>query len=147
MTANDSKFYISYLNKLVDQYNNTYHHSIGEKLINADYTVLTEKIETNPKARKFKVNDRGRITNYSNIFSKGCTKHWSREIFTIDSAWKINPSTYEINELNGEKIIQHFHEKEFLLSRLWTSYYPEPGSHISNKVGLVSDLPNYTIKK
>ena len=36
MTANDSKFYISYLNKLVDQYNNTYHHSIGEKLINAD---------------------------------------------------------------------------------------------------------------
>ena len=28
MTANDSKFYISYLNKLVDQYNNTYHHSI-----------------------------------------------------------------------------------------------------------------------
>ena len=30
MTANDSKFYISYLNKLVDQYNNTYHHSIGK---------------------------------------------------------------------------------------------------------------------
>ena len=103
MIAKRSKSYFSYLNKLVDQYNNTYHHSIGEKLINADYTVLTEKIETNPKARKFKVNDRGRITNYSNIFSKGCTKHWSREIFTIDSARKINPSTYEINELNGEK--------------------------------------------
>ena len=31
MTANDSKFYLSYLNKLVDQYNNTYHHSINKK--------------------------------------------------------------------------------------------------------------------
>ena len=28
MTANDSKSYLPYLNKLVDQYNNTYHHSI-----------------------------------------------------------------------------------------------------------------------
>ena len=31
MTANDSKSYLSYLNKLVDQYNNTYHHSINKK--------------------------------------------------------------------------------------------------------------------
>ena len=28
LTANYTKSYISYLNKLVDQYNNTYHHSI-----------------------------------------------------------------------------------------------------------------------
>ena len=30
MTANDSKPYLPYLNKLVDQYNNTY-HSINKK--------------------------------------------------------------------------------------------------------------------
>ena len=29
MTANDSKSYFPYLNKLVDRYNNTYHHSIN----------------------------------------------------------------------------------------------------------------------
>ena len=29
--ANDSKSYIPYLNKLVDEYNNTYHHSINKK--------------------------------------------------------------------------------------------------------------------
>ena len=29
MTANDSKSYLSYFNKLVDQYNNTYHLSIN----------------------------------------------------------------------------------------------------------------------
>ena len=28
MTSNDSKSYLSYLNKLIDQYKNTYHHSI-----------------------------------------------------------------------------------------------------------------------
>ena len=43
MTANDSKYYLRYLNKLVDQYNNTYHHSINKKLINAYYSALTEK--------------------------------------------------------------------------------------------------------
>ena len=50
MTANDSKSCLSYLNKLVDQHNNTYHHSIGKKPNNVDYYVLTEKIEANPKA-------------------------------------------------------------------------------------------------
>ena len=44
MTANDSKSYLSYLNKLVNQYNNTYHHSINKKTINTDYSALTEKL-------------------------------------------------------------------------------------------------------
>ena len=34
LTADDSKSYLSYLNKLVDQYNNIYHHSINKKPIN-----------------------------------------------------------------------------------------------------------------
>ena len=70
----DIKSYLSYLNKLVDQYNKIYHHSIKKKLINANYAALTEKIETNPKAPKFKVNDSVRITKYKNIFSKGSTE-------------------------------------------------------------------------
>ena len=31
MTANDRKSYLSFLNKLTDQYNNTYHHSVNKK--------------------------------------------------------------------------------------------------------------------
>ena len=53
MTANDSKSYLSYLNYLVDQYKNTYHHSIDKKPINAHYSVLTEKFGTSSKAPKF----------------------------------------------------------------------------------------------
>ena len=57
MTANDSKSYLNYLNKLVDQYNNAYHQFINKKPINADYSTLTKKIESNPKASQFKVNE------------------------------------------------------------------------------------------
>ena len=31
LTANDSKSYVGCLNKLEDQYDNIYHHSIGKK--------------------------------------------------------------------------------------------------------------------
>ena len=84
------------MNKLVDQCNNNYHRFTGKKKpVNADYSALSEKIETNPKAAKFKVND---SQNYSNIFSKGYTNHWSREIFIISSVLKTNSSSYEIKD-------------------------------------------------
>ena len=79
MTNNDNKSYLAYLNRLVDQYNNTYHHFINKKPINADYSALTEKIETNLKAPKFKVSDKVIITKFRNIFSKGDTENWSRD--------------------------------------------------------------------
>ena len=44
MATNDSKFSLSYLNKLVNQYNNNYHHSINKKTIDAEYSALTEKL-------------------------------------------------------------------------------------------------------
>ena len=73
------------MNKLVDQNNIIYHYSINKKPINADYAALTEKIETNPKTPKFKVNGGVRINKYKNILRKGYTEIWSRKIFTIDS--------------------------------------------------------------
>ena len=118
MTAKNNKSYLVFLNKLVDQYNNNYHHSINKKPINVDYSTLTEKIKTNHKAPKFKVNDRVIITNYKSIFSEGYTENWSREIFVIDSVLETNPWTYKIKNLNGEKIIRSFYEQELLLNKL-----------------------------
>ena len=40
------------------------------------------------------------------------------EIFIIDSVLKTNSWTYEIKDLNGEKIIGSFYEKELLRSIL-----------------------------
>ena len=64
---------------ICNQHNNTYHHSINKKLVNADYSALTEQIETNLKASNFKVNDRVRITKCKSIFSNGYPEnfyHW-----------------------------------------------------------------------
>ena len=106
------------MSKLVDQCNSTYPHSVGKKPINADYSGLTEKIKTNLEALKFKVNDRVRITMYKNIFSKGYSENWSREIFIIDSVLKTNPWTYKLKGLYRDKILGSFDEKELLFSIL-----------------------------
>ena len=74
MTVNDTKSYLSYLNKLVDQGNNNYYHSICKKPTNADYSALIKKLETTLKAPKFKVNNKVRINKYKNIFSKDYTE-------------------------------------------------------------------------
>ena len=95
MAANNSKSYLSCLNKIVDEYNNTYHHSINRKPIIFDYSAWTERMETNPKAPKFKVNERVRITKYKNIFSKGYAENWSRKILIVNSILKTNPWTYK----------------------------------------------------
>ena len=115
MATNDSKYYLPYFNNLVDQCNNTYHHSINKKPINVDCSALTEKIETNPKSPKYKVNYRVRVTKYKNIFRKGYTENWSRKVFSIDFGLKTNLWTYKIKDLHIEKIIQSFYEKELLL--------------------------------
>ena len=73
---------------------------IDKKPIKADYSALTEKIETNPKDPKFNLSDRFKITKYNNIFSIGYTKNWSREIFIINSVLKANPWAYKIKDLN-----------------------------------------------
>ena len=88
MTANNNKSYLAYLNILVDQYSNSYHHSIGKKPIDTDYSDLTEKIESNLKAPKFKVDDRVRITEVRSII-----------IFLVKVTLKIGPEEYLLSIL------------------------------------------------
>ena len=114
MTTNNRKCFLSYFNRLVDQYKNTDHHSINKKFISADYSTLTEKIETNSIAPNVKVNDRVRIFNYKSILNKDYTENWSRELFIIDSVLKTNSWAYKIKYLNAKKTIGRFYEKELI---------------------------------
>ena len=80
-----------------------------------------KKTQTNSKVPKFKVNDKVRITKYENIFSKGYTENWWREIFIIDSILETNPRTFKIRDLNREKIIESFYVKivvEYIINEL-----------------------------
>ena len=96
----------------------SYHCFIGKKSINADYSVLTDEIESSHNVPTFKVGDRIRITKYKNIFSKGYTENWTKEIFVIDSVLKTSPWTNKIKDLKRKTIIGRFYEKELLLSKL-----------------------------
>ena len=59
------------MNKLVDEYNNNYHHSISKKLFGVDYSALSKEIESSHKAPKFQADDRARIE----ILKIGKEKH------------------------------------------------------------------------
>ena len=53
----------------------------------------------------------------------------------------------KIKDLNGEKIIGSFYEKELLLGILQISYFPESDGHVRDKVKVVLVLSNYITKK
>ena len=60
---------------------------------------------------------------------------------------KTNRWNNKTKDLNREKIIRSFYKKELSLSILQMSYYPEPESHIRDKVKVVLDLSSYATKK
>ena len=65
------------------------------------------------------------------------TKNLSNQVFIINSALKTNLGTYKTKELNGEKVIGKFYEKNLLLIILYIRYYPEPACHIKFKINAV----------
>ena len=89
MITNDNKSFVGYLNKLVNEYNNSFHIYSGKNSVDANYSSLTEKNESGHKASKFNVGDWVKITIYKNIFRKSYIKNWLGEIFVIDSVLKI----------------------------------------------------------
>ena len=92
---------------------NTYHRTIKMKPADVkDNTYIDFKIEANDKDPKFKVGNHVRISKYKNIFAKGYTPNWSEEVFVVSKIKNTVPWTYVINDLNGEKIIGTFYEKE-----------------------------------
>ena len=55
--------------------------------------------ESNEKDSKFKAGDHVRISKYKNIFAKGYTPNWSKEIFVIKEIKNTVPWTYVIIDL------------------------------------------------
>ena len=87
MAANDSKSYLPNLNKLVDQYNNTYHHSIGNKLLMLITLLWLKKLKRTVK-----------FLNLKSVTESESQRIrvFSRETFVIDYVLKTNPWTYKI---------------------------------------------------
>ena len=70
----------------------------------------------NNKLPKFQVGDFVRVPDKRNIYSKGYTTNWNRELFKIHSINNTNPVTYTLNDESGEIIQGKYYEQELLRS-------------------------------
>ena len=119
MTATGKNVYYDVLDDVVNQYNNTKHNTI--KMKPKDVKNDNKKVyidEYNKKDSRFNVGDRVRISKFKNIFAKGYTPHWSREIFIVDKINDTVPYTYNLKDLNDEEIIGIFYDRELQKTKL-----------------------------
>ena len=84
MTAISKNVYFDVLEDIVDKYNNTVHRTIKLKPIDITFNSYVEyNKDSNEKDPKFEVGDHVRTSKYKNIFAKGYTQNWSKEVFVV----------------------------------------------------------------
>ena len=118
MTGTGKNVYYDVLDDAVNEYNNTKHSTIKMKPIDVGNNKRVYIDEHNEKDSRFKVGDRVRISKFKNIFANRYTPNWSKEIFIVDKINDTVPYTYNLKDLNGEKIIGSFYDRELQKSIL-----------------------------
>ena len=119
MTATGKNVYYDVLDDVVSKYNNTKHSTIKMKPIDVGNNNKRVYIdEHNEKRSRFKVGDRVRTSEFKNIFAKGYTPNWSKEIFIDNKINDTTPYTNNIKDLNDEEIIGSFYDRELQKSVL-----------------------------
>ena len=160
ITATGKSVYYDVLDDVVNEYNNTKHSTIKMKPkdVKNDTTKLSaiarnKRVyidEYNKKSARYNVGDRVRISKFKNIFAKGYTPNWSREIFIINKINDTVPYTYNLKDLNDEEIMGSFYDRELQKTKLqyiykMSSQYSSPyGS--TNNIKVELDLANYATK-
>ena len=112
MSATGKNVYFEVLDDVVNEYNNTKHNTIKMKpkdVKNDNNQYILMSIIKFPNFQ---------ISKSKNIFAKGYTPNWSKEIFIIN---KINDTvsyTYNLKDLNGKEIIGSFYDRELQKTKL-----------------------------
>ena len=117
MFINGDGNWVNILNEALITYNNNIHSTINMTPVDASnipdkvkYTFSFKSIKP-----KLKVDDYVRNADKCNIFSKGYTSNWSREMFEVNEVLTQTP-TYKIEDNNGEIIEGNYYEQELLKS-------------------------------
>ena len=123
-TLNNNTIWINDLDKLVNEYNNSYHRSIKMKPINASIKLNEDTFRNNlynfkitNKKPKFSIGDRERVSLLKNAFEKSYTSNYSEEIFIIDNIKTSNVHYYFLKNVQGEKIDRMFYQEELLKTK------------------------------
>ena len=116
---NNNTIWINDLDKLVNEYNNSYHRSIKTKPILASKKSNEDIVRNNlynfnitNKKPKFSIGDRVRVSLLKNTFEKSYTSNYSQEIFIIDNIKTSYAHYHFLKDLQGEKIDGSFYEQE-----------------------------------
>ena len=106
MFINGDGNWVNILNDAVITCNNNIHSTINMTPVDASNNPDKVKyyVKSNKATPKFKVGDYVRNAYKRNIFSKGYTSNWNRELFKINEVLNTKPPTYKIEENNGEII-------------------------------------------
>ena len=118
MTAINKDVYYDVLDDIVNKYN-TKHRNIKMKpkdVKNDNTRVFID--EHNKKSTRFNVGGRVRISKFKNIFAKGYTPNWSKEIFIVNKINDTVPWAYSLKDLNGEEILGSFYDRELQKTKL-----------------------------
>ena len=123
-TLNNNTIWIKDLNKLVKEYNNSYHRTIKMKPVDAskksneNIVRKNYNFEITDKKQKFKIGDKVRVSLLKNTFEKGYTSNWSEQIYVIDDIKSSNVHYYSLKDLNGEKLDGTFYQEELLKTNM-----------------------------
>ena len=119
MTDTGKNVYYDVLNDIVNEYNNTKHNTI--KMKPKDVKDDNKRVyidECIKKDSRFNVGDRVRISKFKNIFAKGYTPNWNREIFAINKINDTVPYTFNLKDSNDEEIIGSFYDRQLQKTKL-----------------------------
>ena len=116
--------WLNHLDTAMEKYNNRVHGttkmtpfemSTNQKLIpNNTEGALRNNFKN--KQPKFQVGDYVRVPDKRNLYSKGYTTNWNRELFKIHKNNNTNPVTYSLVNENNEQIEGKYYEQELLRS-------------------------------
>ena len=111
----------NWVNIIIDAvvtFNNNIHSTINMTPVEASnnpdkfkYTFSFKNIKP-----KLKVGDFVRNVDKRNIFSKGYTSNWNRELFKVNEVLKTQTPTYKIEDINAEIIEGKNYKQELLKS-------------------------------
>ena len=118
MVINGDGIWVKLLNDSVVTNNNNIHSTIN--MTTVDASINPDKVKNTFSFKnikpKHKVVDYVRNADKRNIFAKGYTSSWNKELFKVTGVLKTQTPTYKIEDINGEIIEVKYYEQELLKS-------------------------------
>ena len=109
--------WLNHLDTAMEKFNNRVHGTTKMtpfEMVTNTNKIIKIKINKNEKIPKFQVGDYVRVPDKRNIYSKGYTTNWNRELFKIHKINPTNPVTYGLVDENNEQIEGKYYEQELL---------------------------------